>query len=158
MATIAVYATLTGSKKGLKYVFPNVFLGLFFLIYLIKYKFGAKVLERIAVIIQDGIIIATLNIFAWKYTYITDNHLDFYALAVVLAIELIECLIKFVLFCKHGGENDGAEDAIAPEKEDRGANRGRVNNSFSNSVQQINPEYSYDGLKNSGVGSPKRRR
>ena len=65
-ALIAVYEGKASTQDGLKYVIPNAFTGIFAIIYLIKYKFSAKVFERILQIVQDGIIIATLNIFFFK--------------------------------------------------------------------------------------------
>ncbi|MCB0369064.1 MAG: hypothetical protein KDD45_06315 [Bdellovibrionales bacterium] len=45
MALVGVYSAKTDTtlKENLKYVIPNVFTGLFFIIYVIKYKFAAKV-------------------------------------------------------------------------------------------------------------------
>ena len=85
-ACVGVYSSKVDTQDKLSYVIPNVFLGLFAIIYLIKYKFSAKVFERILQIAQDGIIIATLNIFFFKYDWINQHHIDFYALVVVAAI------------------------------------------------------------------------
>lgn len=137
----------------MKYLIPNVFIGLYVLFYVIKYKFTFKVVERIFVIVQDGLIIAILNIMVFNFQYILDYHIDFYALAIVLVIEVIEVLIKFIMFCKKGSDDDDEEAAVSPEKE--GREKERINNSFGESVDQINPEYSYNGLQgnNSGVSS-----
>lgn len=105
-ACITIYNKVSdqSTKDAMKYLIPNVFLGLFSLFYIIKYKFTFKVVERIFMFIQDALIIAVLNIFVHKYEYIIENHIDFYALAIVLAIELIEVFIKFIMFCKKGEE------------------------------------------------------
>jgi hypothetical protein len=137
----------------MKYLIPNVFIGLYVLFYVIKYKFTFKVVERIFMIVQDGLIIATLDIMVFNFQYILDYHIDFYALAIVLAIEIIEVFIKFIMFCKKGSDDDDEEAAVSPEKE--GREKERINNSFGESVDQINPEYTYNGLQgnNSGVSS-----
>ena len=111
------YSTSSTTRDAMKYIIPNVFIGLFALFYIIKYKFTFKVVERIFMLVQDGIIIATLNIFIFKYSYIADYHIDFYALAIVLAIELLEIFIKFIIYCRTGSNDDNDEGAaVSPEK------------------------------------------
>ena len=149
-ACLGVYQSISSTQNALKYVIPYVFLGIFALIYLIKYKFAAKVVERLLVIVQDGLIITTLCIFFYRYEYINTHHIDFYALVIVIAIEILLTFIKFVIFCRNKGDDD--DDAVAPEKEGRGDDRVKNNNSF----HEVNPEHSYNGLNNSGVGSPRR--
>ena len=109
---IAVYEGKVSTQNGLKYVIPNVFTGIFAIIYLIKYKFSAKVFERILQIVQDGIIIATLNIFFFKYEWINQHYLDFWALVVVMAIEVLMTFIKFIIFCKNKGDEE--EEQVSP--------------------------------------------
>ena len=109
---IAVYEGKASTQDGLKYVIPNAFTGIFAIIYLIKYKFSAKVFERILQIVQDGIIIATLNIFFFKYEWINQHYLDFWALVVVMAIEVLMTFIKFIIFCKNKGDEE--EEQVSP--------------------------------------------
>lgn len=131
---VGVYSSLSHTQDGLRYVIPNVLIGIWAVLYLIFYKFTAKVFERILQIAQDGIIIATLNIYFFKYDWINQHYIDFYALAIVIAIEVIMTFIKFVVFCKNGGA-DRDEEAVAPEKEGRGYDRDRkLNNSFAGDV------------------------
>lgn len=78
---------------------------IFSIIYLIKYKFAHKVIERIFMFIQDAIIITLLNIFILKPSSVIDNLLDFYGLIIVIIIELIVLIVKFVIFCKRGDED-----------------------------------------------------
>lgn len=115
-AAFATYQNITDTKvrDAMKYIIPNVFIGLYALFYIIKYKFTFKVVERIFMFIQDGLIIAILNIFIHKYSYISDYRIDFYALAIVLAIELIEIFIKFILYCKKGSDDDDVEAGVTP--------------------------------------------
>ena len=151
---MAIYGSLPDTKDQLKYLIPNLFIGLFAVFYLIVYKFRARVVERIFSTMMDVIIIVVLNLFIFSPDTIYDNHMDFYALVVVLVIELIETFIKFVMFCKSKGDEE--DDAVNPEKD----SPKRGNNSFGAS---INPEGSYDGLnnsgiRNSGINSPPQRR
>ncbi len=81
-------ALKTTSNDVLKYI-VIVFLVLFSLIYLIKYKFTLKVMERIIVFIQDAIILAVFIIYTQNYNIIADNAIDFYALCVVIVLEVI---------------------------------------------------------------------
>ena len=113
-ASIGVYNTSTNSQDTLKYVISFVIYGLFALIYLWKYKFAAKVLERLVQIVQDGLIIATMAIFMFKSEYINSHHVDFYALAVVIVLELLVTLIKFCLFCRNKEDDDEDGDAVSP--------------------------------------------
>lgn len=112
---VVVYSKITSSsvQSAMKYLIPNVFIGLFALFYIIKYKFTFKVVERIFQFVQDGIIIAVLDIMVFQYQYIIDYHIDFYALAIVLAIELLEVFIKFIMFCKKGNDDDD-EGVVSP--------------------------------------------
>ncbi len=55
--------------------------------------------------IQDAIIITLLNIFILKPSSVIDNLLDFYGLIIVIIIELIVLIVKFVIFCKRGDED-----------------------------------------------------
>ena len=41
---MGVYTAMPSNQDTLKYIIPNVFYGIFALIYLIKYKFTAKVI------------------------------------------------------------------------------------------------------------------
>lgn len=81
------------------------FLAVYSLIYLIKYKFTLKVMERIFVIVQDGIILAVFIIYFVDYNIIADNAIDFWALVVVIVIEIIELLVKLVNRCKNGDDD-----------------------------------------------------
>ena len=101
---VALYSNRASSQDTLKYIIPNAFTGLFAIIYLIKYKFAAKVFERLLQIVQDGLIITTLNIFFFKYDWITMHHIDFYALVVVMVIEVLLTFIKFIMFCRNKGD------------------------------------------------------
>jgi len=64
----------------------NIPLALYALLFLGKYKFMFKVAERVAVFLQDAIIITCYNIFAIKYDDIARTDLDFYALVIVAAL------------------------------------------------------------------------
>lgn len=68
-AAIAAYKGITDTsvRDAMKYIIPNVFIGLYALFYIIKYKFTFKVVERIFMFVQDALIIAVLNIFIHKY-------------------------------------------------------------------------------------------
>lgn len=89
VAGVFVFTALkTTSNDVLKYI-VIVFLVLFSLIYLIKYKFTLKVMERIIVFIQDAIILAVFIIYTQDYNIIADNAIDFYALCVVIVLEVI---------------------------------------------------------------------
>lgn len=84
-------------------------------------------------LIQDAIIIVLLNLSIAKPETVVENLLDFYGLAIVIVIELIIIIVKTVIFCKRGGEEDTA--SVAPEKEGRDYNKERKNNnSFSPSI------------------------
>jgi len=76
----------------------NIPLVLYAIIFVIKYKFAFKVLERISVVLQDAAIIVCYNIFASKYTYIISYNLDFFALLIVAALEMIFLFPKLVSF------------------------------------------------------------
>jgi hypothetical protein len=154
MTLCAVYSAKTSSRDTIRYLIPNLFLGIFAIVYLIAYKFSAKVLERVIQIVQDAIIIVILNIMVFKYQIILDTQLDFFALVVVMALEILVLFVKFIAYCKNKNEEESSE--VAPEPESR---EKRINNNAFSSNDQINPEYTYDGLKNSGVsggGSPRR--
>ena len=77
---------------------------------------------------------------AWNYTYVSNKGFDFFALMIVMVIEIVELLAKFVLFCRNGGENDDA--SYDPLFGTEGAVKGRIQNSFS--TAQVHPEYSRD--------------
>jgi len=69
---VVIYLKLTTSstRDAMKYLIPNLFIGLFAVLYLIKFKFSLKVVERVFMFIQDAIIITILNIFVHNYQYI----------------------------------------------------------------------------------------
>lgn len=56
--------------------------------------------------IQDGLIITILNIFILKPQYIIDYLLDFYGLVIVIIIEVIVLIVKFVIYCKRGDDEE----------------------------------------------------
>lgn len=160
---MAVYTALPSLQDTVKYLIPNLFTVLFSVAYLFNYKFSAKVVERILMLAQDIVIIATLNLFVFKYDLIVEKDIDFYAIAVVLIIEILETLIKFIMFCKNNGDGD-MDASVAPEKEGRENNK-RPSNSFGDSFNEMNPEIaqnSRNDLRNSQVynqsPSPKRGR
>lgn len=97
-------ALKTSVGDGLKYGVIG-FLAIYLLIYLIKYKFTLKVFERIFVVIQDGVILAIFIIYFIDYSIVANNALDFWALVIVIAIEIIELLIKLVNWCRKGDED-----------------------------------------------------
>lgn len=145
----------------MKYLIPNLFTGLFSLVYLFYYKFSAKVIERLLMLVQDTVIIATLNLFIFKYDLIVENDIDFYAIAAVLIIEVLEVLIKFIMFCKNSGDGD-MDASVAPENRE---NNKRHSNSFGDSFNDMNPELpqsSRNDFRNNQVynqsPSPKRGR
>jgi hypothetical protein len=113
MAILAIYKFYSNGSTA-KYML-NIPLVLYSLIFLIKYKFAYKVVERVAVLLQDAAIIACYNIFVIKYQYVPYNNLDFYALALVLLLEFIFLLPKLVKFFKNEEEDDSS--AVNPEKE-----------------------------------------
>ena len=76
----------------------NIPLGLYMLVFLLKYNFMLKTLERIGVFLQDAIIITCYNIFANNYVGIANTNIDFFALVVVGGIELIFLLLKLGRF------------------------------------------------------------
>lgn len=102
MVCLAFYKNGTNADIA-KYML-NIPLVLYAIIFLIKYKFAYKVIERISVFLQDAVIITCYNIFVLKYSYITANSLDFFALAIVAALELIILLPKLVNFFKNEDE------------------------------------------------------
>lgn len=113
-ACIGVYTSLSSAQDALKYIISFVLYGLFSVIYLWKYKFTAKVLERIVQVIQDGLIISVMAIFLFKEEYIGVHHVDFYALVIVIALEILVTIIKFCLFCKNRGDDEEGESAVSP--------------------------------------------
>ena len=84
MALLAIYVQISSASIA-KYLL-NVPLALYALIFLWKYKFSLKVIERIVVGVQDAVIIAVYNIFVANYSYITSYSLDFFALAIVILL------------------------------------------------------------------------
>ena len=146
------------SLELLKYII-NVPLALYAILYLIKYKFAYKVFERVLSSVQDALIIAIFNIFVIEYKHVSEYGLDFYAIAIVGIIEIIEVIIKLVRFCKRGNDDDDDAPAeVVPEKDGRGVEKDRKNNSFG-AMDNITPEASYDNLhlNNSGVSNSPRR-
>lgn len=104
----------------LKYLI-NIPLALFALLYLWKYKYSFKLVERLFSFLQDAAIITCFNIFIIKYQYITQYGIDFYVLCIVGIIELVEVFLKMVAFCRRGEEDhDDMGGEVAPEKEGRG--------------------------------------
>jgi len=99
MVFVAVYKTYTNADM-IKY-FLNASLGIYFLIYIIKYKFAFKVVERISVFLQDAIIITVYNIFVINYSYITQYNLDFFGIVIVGCLEFLFLLPKLVRFFKN---------------------------------------------------------
>lgn len=135
----------------------NIPLVLFTIIYLVKYKFTFKVFERVIVLIQDAVIIACFNIFILKYEYITSYAIDFYALCVVIFLEMLEMIIKIKVMCKRADDDDEEEGddrsgVVSPEKEGRSVDRAdKLKNSFAN-INDLNPENSFDIMRNnSGI-------
>ena len=78
----------------------NIPLVLYAIIFLYEYKFMFRVGERISVFIQDAIIITVYNIFAIKYSYITQYGLDFFGLVIVAVLELFFLLPKVIKACR----------------------------------------------------------
>jgi len=64
----------------------NVPLVLYATIFMFEYKFMFRVGQRISVFLQDAIIITVYNIFAIRYSYITQYGLDFFGLAIVAVL------------------------------------------------------------------------
>jgi hypothetical protein len=69
--------------------------------------------------IQDAIIITLLNIYILKPSYVIDYLLDFYGLIIVIIIEFIILVVKFVIFCKRGDEDEDERGVVSPEKDGR---------------------------------------
>ncbi len=125
MALMAVSVQISTASIA-KYLL-NVPLGLYTLIFLWKYKFTLKVLERIIIILQDATIITCYNIFVANYNYITSYSLDFFALAIVILLEIITLIPKLVQFCKRS--DDDNDPSVNPEN-DISVSKLRRNNSF----------------------------
>lgn len=104
MVFVAVFKTYTNADIT-KY-FLNGSLGIYFIIFIIKYKFAYKVVERISVFLQDAIIITVYNIFVLNYSYITQYNLDFFGIVIVGGLELLFLFPKLVRFFRND-EEDG---------------------------------------------------
>ncbi len=88
MATMMVCVALYNydSHSDIAKYMLNIPLVLYLLFFMATYNFLFRVVERIAVFLQDAIIITCYNIFAISYVDIAKTNLDFFALVIVAGI------------------------------------------------------------------------
>jgi hypothetical protein len=120
------------------------------IVFLVKYKFNFKVLERIFFIIQEGILITVFSLIIFKPQYLADNNIDLLGLALTILIDLLLFIPKLVSTCK--SEEDEEDPAINPE--------GKTPAKRNTLPENISPELSRSNLNESpGQSSrPKPRR
>lgn len=139
--------SLIHSDMAKYFIFGSIVI--FDIVYLIKYKFTFRVLERVFFIIQEGVLITIFALFIFNTGYIKDYSLDILGLALVLLLEILLFIPKLVSHCKNGEEEEDPQ--VNPEG-DRSPQL-KKNNSFNNNLA---PEPSRDNLKDSSDNSPRR--
>jgi len=72
----------------------------FDIVYIFTYNFVCKVFERILFILSEATFIALYTLFLTNTAYINTYNLDFFAIAIIIAIEIIVILMRMCYRCK----------------------------------------------------------
>lgn len=125
-AMALMQVALIHSSMAKYFIYGSIII--FDIVYLLKYKFTFKVLERVFFIIQEGVLITVYSLFIFQSSYIKDYNLDLLGLALVILLEILLFIPKLVHYCKNGEEEEDPQ--VNPEG-DRSPQL-KKNNSFNN--------------------------
>jgi hypothetical protein len=119
------------------------------IVFLVKYKFTFRVLERIFFILEEAALITVFSLFLFGNQYIYNYNLDLIGIAIAIVLDVIIFIPKLISYCK--SDEDEVDPEVNPEKEMRSSPRKRGNSIEPN----LAAENSYDNLRNESP-SPRR--
>lgn len=143
---------------------------LFDLVYLITYNFVYKVFERVLFILSEAAFITLYTLFLTNSSYISTYNLDFFALALIILIEILVILMRMCYKCNSKTEADSEinpeDTSKLPESPRRDiSSPSKKNNNRFIADADLGANISYEELNNSGssprkelYNSPKEKR
>lgn len=99
VCTIAVLLALGFSYNSqIPYYFIYVIKAIYEIIYLCAYNFTVGPLEKFVFLLGEAIFIVIFSLFLFKSDSIPENELDFFALAILIVIDIFIFFPKFFIY------------------------------------------------------------